>query len=799
MPDWFEKLMQRGHGRGRHADVERNLTARDARYDAIVQALRDREAEDRAARERRQRFWYKQSLENDPGVRSSASSTLSPARLYRFCTKVPCRATPEARALLDELRKTFPDATVTFPHVTSGQQAVMLSGSAGAEPKQIGWVEQCIESDPKLCNVRYQGLAVQTDGGTMLVLRFRYPPTAVRMSTTHDADESEMEFSEIRHALDVRPSHKGSSPRLVWVTRPEVETIDAVRSRDYEAFYVRFKREVLAGLWKSLSRLLAGSPGSQWHLGSCYNVMREPDVTKFKIFQRTLDDSGRAVDIGSDRIYDAALATDILLLYLEGGILADFADIYFTLQDLNSADAYHLKEEFFTLIRRFWASSHSLSSRYGSDLEAVVRMSLRALPMHAQTPLLKQDWINLRQLLVDRYGEAGRKAPELVGQGVYRPRVGRSEWPFALFPAGEVNVGLRFVYRQSACRESSRRLAEVQNVVLVAERLPKPAEICLSWVRRHDWILAKVLLDESFRDALDTIREKRRTPLDATRARLYEHLRANILHYQRAIWQEEDPQQRSMRYRKSGKKVPLEWRFELQSGRALSVDVFADRLAATDVDGQFAAYSGGREANLDEVINPAGPIAYYGNYAVYLMRPEFGRADLFSMLHFFKSPYLRPNADTGEPEVADPAEIQIRVHPAIEAASGEEVDEHRGAMLQNVLARVLEVAHAWKVILGADSSEKRIDLPKAAAAYELLPKGERGIGLLSANGDPDVQGECAILFGAGERMRDLFAGAEDARAIHRIIVPQQDDGLRPSPVATCEEPSGHTDRLVRVS
>ncbi|MGH7678930.1 MAG: hypothetical protein ACRENU_10720, partial [Gemmatimonadaceae bacterium] len=686
MAGWFAKLMEQS-GAGAHArSSPAAAETRDARYDTIVQTLRDRDAEDRNAREARQR-WYRQHLPGDSGNASSASS---PAiRLHRFRTKVPCRATAEAQALLHELERQFPGATVTFSHGTNGRQTLMLSAGARATPKQVGWVEHCVQPDPERCNVRHQGLTVETDGGSMLILRFHHPPTGVMVSSSNNADDGtpHVDFTEIRPALDLRPSEKGSTPRLVWVTRPpEIETLNALQSRDYEAFYARLKAEVLAGVWSSMSSVLASAAGSQWHQGSYYSVVREADAANGRIQQRTLDDSGRAVDIGLDRIYDAFAATDILLLYLEADVLADFADICFTLQSFNSADAWFLKEEFFTVIRRFWAGSSSLTSRYGSDLATVVRMSQRAVPMPAQSPLLKQDWINLRQALVDRYGAGGRQAADLVGEQVHRSRItgasGSGTWPFASFPAGDVNVGLRLVYRQewrhigaergevirvlvpppnpeqetetslepdsatgkvreladaavrdtvqamkwpidrdgsintgvrclaastdigleAECRESSRdttarlsavvlqaackrrdetlgaasggpeglrepptspteihtdsgepthvlrrlrnryeiatRPAEIQNVVLVAEKLPTPAQVGLAWVRRHDWILAKVLLDESFREALNVIGADAQAP-DERRDRLYEHLRANILHYQRAIWQHE--------------------------------------------------------------------------------------------------------------------------------------------------------------------------------------------------------------------------------------------------------------------
>ena len=890
MADWFAKLMQRGGNQARIRSVTIGAQAesegvenrppaepRDARYDAIVQTLRDREAEDRDAREKRQR-WYRQSLESDTDNTDTESHPESPVRLYKFSTKAPCRVTPEAQVLLEQLRRRFSGCTVSFQQAIGARQAVMVTGGGGAgtERKQIGWVEHYVDTNPRRCNARNQGLTVETDGESMLVVRFRYPSTGVQVTSKADGERGTgndipsavpcassavprspsavINFTEIRAALDQRPSEKSSSPRLVWLTRPELDAIKDLASRDYEAFYVRFKLELQAGIWSSLSGLLATAPGSEWHRGVCYTVVTEPDAAMRKIHQRTVDDSGASVDIGLDRIYDAAPATDILLLYLEGDILADLADIYFTLQSLNSSDAYFLKEEFFTIIRRFWASSQSLASRYGSNLAAIMRMSQRAMPMPAQAPLLKQDWTNLRQSLVDRYGKGGRNAADLLFQNIYRPAVGPLAWPFSQFPPGEINFGLRFVYRQewrqlgtqrgerirtvpetassssqratrvettieqnenvknlgelvddiaqstvdamkwprdvdgsihtgvralsvmtdagleSESRESSRdvssrlsdiagrlaensewgtgngspsavhrspstdpnspfpedatyvysrlqnryevltRPAEIQNVVLVAEKLPAPAEIDLSWVRRHDWILSRILLDESFRDALNTIHKETPSPDSTTRVqndderekfygrrdRFYEHVRANILHYQRAIWREEDPQQRSMRYRKLGKKVPLEWRFELElgAGAALTIEDFGDRLSATNVDAQFAAYSGGREADLDQLIDPAGPVGYYGNYAIYRMRPEYGADDFFSMLHFFKSPYLRPSAETGLPEVEDPAQIQLAQDPTVAGASDELIGQHHEDMLEYVPELERELAQS---------------------------------------------------------------------------------------------------------
>jgi hypothetical protein len=967
MADWFARLMQRGLARERleivRPDVPGDLApapkpeeqdVRHDRYDAIVQRLRDREVQEREAREKRHR-WYRQSLEAESPDAAAEENSSAITRLYKIRTKVPCRATPAAQALLDQLRKRFAGCSVSFSQLPDRRQAVMLTGRAGATRRQIGWVEQCVETDSEHCNIANQGLSVETDDGSMLVLRFRYPSTSVRMCCEHrsrdetrarcveaaEAGELDLvsigsdelkyqDFTEIRAALDLRPREAESTPRLVWVTRPETDTINALQSRDYEAFYLRFKLEVQAGIWSSLSNVLATLPGSLWQDGSCYTVVREADASTRKIRQRTTDDRGQTVDIGHDRTYDAAPATDILLLHLDGDILADFAHIYFGVRSCHSPDAYFLKEEFFTVIRRFWTSAQSLTSEYGGDLPALLRMAQRAVPMPAQAPLLKQDWTNLRQRLVDRYGEEGRNAAGLLDRGAHRTDVGSADWPFSPFPAGAVNLGLRVVYRQawrhvgakrgelirtvtlgsdgaeqesgsvpppdarrgcartshvaettvaggqsapnldevmngitratanvmkwpldfdgsvhtglsylsakgdieSECRESSRdislqlaeiarkvasesgprmsspsndvapdgsspsslsgdvekledqdttalvyselrnlyevltRPAEIQNVVLVAEKLPAPADINRSWVRRHDWILRQVLLDESFRDALETIgaenseegdRSGRDAEVESKRNRLYDHVRANIFHYQQAIWRQEDPQHRSLRYRKSGKKMPLEWQFELEAGSNLTIDELGERLAATSVDGHFAAYSGGREADLDRLIDPAGLLGYHGNYAVYRMRPEVGAADLFSMLHFFKSPYLRHNPETGKPVVDDPAKMRLCDSIAAEPDAAE-------VQFRRERACTISMKTDGTVIDLIRSSPERPDVERdddsdeGTVRFELILEGAPGITLLSSNAQQMSDDDMPVFAKGDERQTRLLTG-----------------------------------------
>jgi hypothetical protein len=979
MTDWFAKLMQEGHARsrpavagaGRSRKAEgRTPDVQADRHAAIVRAVLAREAVDRAAREKRL-AGYRQAPESGPASEGGASSAVSgafPPRVYRFATKVPCRVTPAGRALFEEIRRRWPGGTAAFQPAAGGRQAVMLTEIPGAEPRQIGWVEHCIQTDPMLCNVRHQGLTVDSDGDAMLVLRFRYPATAasgpvrrgdglstprgavgsaaplgedpaaiarsessdgagpardataaVDVALEGDDQTTWVDFSEIRPALEMRMADGGALPPLAMLSPHEIDLINATGSRDYEAFYARFKHELLAGVWHALTSVVLSSSPSRWHRGLHYTVVREPEAAVGRIHQITVADDGRVTDIGMDRVYDASAATELLVLHLAGDILADITEIFFAIQRLAPAEADARREEFFALVRRFWSGAQSLASPFGGDPTAVARMALRALPTPVQASLLRSDWTSLRQILIARYGERGQQVADLPDTYPSGVSGAGASWPFALYPAGEINVGLRLVYRQEwrfagsrsevvqslplrpkdaervsirrtrgnggrwtteearpiaaaaecgdpvkACRkvvreaveavagvmkwpaevegginiglhglaastdmglESERRessrhassritesvrrvagrilsetdvvvsvdtdesdgsasagelreplgevpithvysrllnqydvvthLSEVQNVVMVAEALPAPAEIDFWWVRRHRAILAAVLLDESCRGALESIgqaappplngqpatdllgaRDTTTTQLDsfagtvtlraesidmvgewkrgrredvgewqratlqgmsdgvelpalevgtnAERDRLYEHLRANILHYQQAIWQEEDPQQRAMRYRKSGNKVPLDWRFELRSGTGLTVDELGDRLAAKAVDGQFAAYAGGREASLDQVIDAGSPIGYYGNCAVYPMRPQFASDELFSMLHFFRSPYLRPDQEEGFPVVTDPVLIQISEDPEVAAVSNQVLDRDREEMVRYV-------------------------------------------------------------------------------------------------------------------
>jgi hypothetical protein len=229
------------------------------------------------------------------------------------------------------------------------------------------------------------------------------------------------------------------------------------------------------------------------------------------------------------------------------------------------------------------------------------------------------------------------------------------------------------------------RLAEMQMVVFVAEDLPTAEQLCDATymerlLRENDWILAKVLKDESYRETLNELsqhvseaqdsdldgksddmqvfasmhatakdkfakfevgegsqgglsipdiyaepqriyqqelraREERRRAHAVWRQkleRLFTHIRQNLLYYFQAIWAHEPPDQRLLRYKKEGRRVPIEWRGPIaliQEGGATSPPSLAGFPPT------------GREAELWEIIDPTGPIGYIGNYAVFGLKP----------------------------------------------------------------------------------------------------------------------------------------------------------------------------------
>ena len=71
-------------------------------------------------------------------------------------------------------------------------------------------------------------------------------------------------------------------------------------------------------------------------------------------------------------------------------------------------------------------------------------------------------------------------------------------------PNNEVAITYEY-YKIQQQYDVFTKLYEVEGVIYVAEHLPIPGEVDADWVRRHDWILSELLLDESFRDTLNQL------------------------------------------------------------------------------------------------------------------------------------------------------------------------------------------------------------------------------------------------------------------------------------------------------
>jgi hypothetical protein len=245
-------------------------------------------------------------------------------------------------------------------------------------------------------------------------------------------------------------------------------------------------------------------------------------------------------------------------------------------------------------------------------------------------------------------------------------------------PNNEMAVSYEFHTLQHQY-EVFTHLAEVQSVVFVAEYLPAPNEITAEWVRAHDWIIARHLKDESHRATLNELNQDQeeqdpvgnpgadpfaamaskahdnfatftpsapgtvgpglsipdiyaepqrilqqelRARAERARAndlrrirrkRLFDHIRQNILSYCQAIWAQEDPDQRILRYKREGRRVPVEFTTPAQGPLT---QVLGGR---PHISTEFTPT--GRTAPLWEIIDPTGPIAYTGNYAVFGIRP----------------------------------------------------------------------------------------------------------------------------------------------------------------------------------
>ncbi len=250
-------------------------------------------------------------------------------------------------------------------------------------------------------------------------------------------------------------------------------------------------------------------------------------------------------------------------------------------------------------------------------------------------------------------------------------------------------IAVTYVYsRLQRKYELHTYLTALNTCVMYAEPLPAPSELTGDWVRRHDWIISRALLDESFRADLDTVlagspskdsgkdtqiaslmgtltnglpapanvtgtvpdfyaapqaayeREVERERARAQAARRYRraldrlqnHVYGNVLHYMRAIWAQEDADSRMLRY--SSVRVPIRWTFTTTgSGTMLSGTWTPD------------VHDEARDtAPLSEIVDPAGPVAHIGNYAVLALASGRRYPGLETALTDMRLPYLRHSA-----------------------------------------------------------------------------------------------------------------------------------------------------------
>ncbi|MFK4145057.1 hypothetical protein [Streptomyces sp. NPDC004065] len=252
-------------------------------------------------------------------------------------------------------------------------------------------------------------------------------------------------------------------------------------------------------------------------------------------------------------------------------------------------------------------------------------------------------------------------------------------------------IAVTYVYsRLQRQYEIYTSLAEVASVVLVPETVPAWDEVDESWLRDHEWILRRVLLDPrlgedlaeialhpeasdlpddrgaaqsaaekayetlgsfsafpgylpdvvgSSQEALKERLERQHEIAEARRRRkhkvdrLVQHVRANILHYMRAVWEAEDADQRLRRY--AAVAVPTRWTF-VPAGAT-------DPLAPLgEVTGQFVPDLSPESLRpLNELVNPAGPIGFTANCAVFQLRAGPALVDLNDALTLLRSAYVR--------------------------------------------------------------------------------------------------------------------------------------------------------------
>lgn len=381
-----------------------------------------------------------------------------------------------------------------------------------------------------------------------------------------------------------------------------------------------------------------------------------------------------------------------------------------------------------------------------------------------------------------------------------------SEESFEVTTASEITnpndeIAITYVYSKLQRQfQVMTQLAEIQDVIMIAEPLPLPQDINAEWVKRYDWILSKALLDDSYRDTLNSITQdpcvnvctdiagkfqtnmentvnhlntlagttgqvsqidfvaesqkhyretaeasaeaaKQRYIMQVQRERLFQHIRDNVLYYCRAIYSQEDPQQRALRYRRNKVRVPLDWR--------LSRFNYSTSGNSPVTWSSVPESEGGRWVDIADAINPAGPIGYYGNFAMYYIRPELRymadvthnsnmyimTSTLFQLVDSYKTPYLAPKYENGklkfnnkgEPErdpnnIMDPVLFDLIVNYERDGVPVSELtDTVKKEMSQIVPELRLEIAEKKKIDENAPDYIDDINyLKKYFAEYKFL-------------------------------------------------------------------------------
>jgi len=267
-------------------------------------------------------------------------------------------------------------------------------------------------------------------------------------------------------------------------------------------------------------------------------------------------------------------------------------------------------------------------------------------------------------------------------------------------------IAVTYVYSKLQMQyEIFTQLAEVQDVVMVAEELVPPEGVGFQWVKRHDWIISKVLLDDSFRDPLSSISHEVAQDASGMKSMVDSLLKArtsslsalegfanrsgvtakNIDFAQEAQKEYSAARDRTSRAAAElpargpaappvrahpGEHPPL-LPGHLAERRPPAEDAAVPetgnsgppRLAVPLRGGEHDVHppvqghlrirkpdqparnlhrrSGGPTIPINDLINPAGPIGFYGNYALYYMRPEYAQdGSIMPLLEIFKFPYV---------------------------------------------------------------------------------------------------------------------------------------------------------------